>query len=78
MGPSHMARVAPEHRQRTANLLLKIGFVVHQVNCQVRPDNLRRLKEFHYVAGRVLAENLFASRPLYNFVSELYTIVREL
>ena len=41
------------------------------------PGRLRRLKELNDVAGRVYAENLFASRPLHNVVLESYIIVLE-
>ena len=41
-------------------------------------DRLRWLKEFNHVTRRVRAENLFASRPLHNIVSEPYTRIREL
>ena len=40
--------------------------------------SLRWLKELNYVTRGVFAENLFASRPLHNIVSESDTIVRKL
>ena len=76
--PRH--KIAPPHlfggALRSAGLSTRfpVGFVSSR---RVRQDNLRRLKELGYVARRVFAENLFASRPLHNIVSETYTIVRE-
>ena len=39
--------------------------------------HLRRLKELNYVAGRVHAEDLFATPLLHDVVSEFHTLVLE-
>ena len=50
----------------------------HPNNPFIAHYRLSWLKELNHVAGRVFAENLFATVVLYNIVSEFHTIVLEL